>query len=82
MFSRLIHDCISQQNFIHKHSQGLVFSSLCLCHCFSVSGGTVQGLISDFMGKRAPVLAVSLALAMGALVGYSREYRADKLINR
>ncbi len=26
------------------------------------------------MGKRAPVLAISLTLAMGALVGYSREY--------
>lgn len=36
-----------------------------------IIGGTVQGLISDFMGKRAPVLVVSLLLAMGALVGYS-----------
>ncbi|XP_074554866.1 sugar phosphate exchanger 3 [Halichoeres trimaculatus] len=36
-----------------------------------ILGGTIQGLISDFMGKRSPVLAVSLALAMGALVGYS-----------
>uniref|UniRef100_A0A8C9SIT8 Sugar phosphate exchanger 3 n=2 Tax=Scleropages formosus TaxID=113540 RepID=A0A8C9SIT8_SCLFO len=36
-----------------------------------IVGGTVQGLISDFLGKRAPVLAVSLLLAMGSLVGYS-----------
>ena len=34
----------------------------------------MQGLVSDFLGKRAPVLAVSLLLAMGALVGYSRKY--------
>lgn len=38
------------------------------------SGGTLQGLISDCMGQRAPVLAASLLLAIGALVGYSREY--------
>uniref|UniRef100_A0A3P8TC47 Sugar phosphate exchanger 3 n=1 Tax=Amphiprion percula TaxID=161767 RepID=A0A3P8TC47_AMPPE len=44
------------------------------------SRGTVQGLISDFMGKRAPVLALSLALAMGALVGYSRSPN-DQVIN-
>uniref|UniRef100_A0A673H247 Sugar phosphate exchanger 3 n=1 Tax=Sinocyclocheilus rhinocerous TaxID=307959 RepID=A0A673H247_9TELE len=37
-----------------------------------IVGGTVQGLISDLLGKRAPVLAISLLLAMGALVGYSR----------
>uniref|UniRef100_A0AAY4ELG5 Sugar phosphate exchanger 3 n=1 Tax=Denticeps clupeoides TaxID=299321 RepID=A0AAY4ELG5_9TELE len=36
-----------------------------------IIGGTVQGLISDFLGKRAPVLAVSLLLAVGSLVGYS-----------
>uniref|UniRef100_A0A667ZIB9 Sugar phosphate exchanger 3 n=1 Tax=Myripristis murdjan TaxID=586833 RepID=A0A667ZIB9_9TELE len=36
-----------------------------------IIGGTVQGLISDVLGKRAPVLAVSLLAAMGALVGYS-----------
>ncbi|KAM4615441.1 sugar phosphate exchanger 3 [Polymixia lowei] len=36
-----------------------------------IIGGTVQGLISDFLGKRSPVLALSLLLAMGALVGYS-----------
>lgn len=35
----------------------------------------MQGLISDFLGKRAPVLSISLLLAMGALVGYSRESR-------
>ncbi|XP_054480467.1 sugar phosphate exchanger 3 [Anoplopoma fimbria] len=45
-----------------------------------IIGGTVQGLISDLMGKRAPVLAVSLALAMGALVGYSNSPN-DKVIN-
>lgn len=39
------------------------------------SGGTVLGLLSDWMGKRAPVVTGSLVLAMGALVGYSREYR-------
>ena len=31
------------------------------------------GLLSDCLGQRAPVLALSLLLAMGALVGYSRE---------
>uniref|UniRef100_A0A8C2XVE3 Sugar phosphate exchanger 3 n=1 Tax=Cyclopterus lumpus TaxID=8103 RepID=A0A8C2XVE3_CYCLU len=45
-----------------------------------IIGGTVQGLISDFMGKRAPVLAVSLLLAMGALVGYSNSPN-DQVIN-
>ncbi|KAM8908454.1 sugar phosphate exchanger 3 isoform 1-T1 [Spinachia spinachia] len=45
-----------------------------------ILGGTVQGLISDFMGKRAPVLAISLALAMGALVGYSNSPN-DQVIN-
>ncbi|XP_070784699.1 sugar phosphate exchanger 3 isoform X3 [Enoplosus armatus] len=45
-----------------------------------IIGGTVQGLISDLMGKRAPVLALSLALAMGALVGYSRSPN-DQVIN-
>ncbi|XP_029317491.1 sugar phosphate exchanger 3 isoform X2 [Cottoperca gobio] len=45
-----------------------------------IIGGTVQGLISDFMGKRSPVLALSLALAMGALVGYSRSPN-DQVIN-
>ncbi|KAK9976161.1 hypothetical protein ABG768_021367 [Culter alburnus] len=42
-----------------------------------IVGGTVQGLISDLLGKRAPVLVVSLVLAMGALVGYSRKFRED-----
>lgn len=45
-----------------------------------IIGGTVQGLISDFMGKRAPVLATSLALAMGSLVAYSHSPN-DQLIN-
>ncbi|KAF7229027.1 sugar phosphate exchanger 3 [Nothobranchius furzeri] len=45
-----------------------------------IIGGTVQGLISDFLGKRAPVLAFSLAMAMGALVGYSRSPN-DQVIN-
>lgn len=45
-----------------------------------IIGGTVQGLISDFMGKRAPVLVVSLILAIGALVGYSRSPN-DQVIN-
>lgn len=37
------------------------------------SGGTVLGLVSDCMGKRAPAVAASLMMAMGALVGYSRK---------
>ncbi|KAM3588214.1 uncharacterized protein V6R79_024089 [Siganus canaliculatus] len=45
-----------------------------------IIGGTLQGLISDCMGKRSPVLALSLALAMGALVGYSHSPN-DQLIN-
>uniref|UniRef100_A0A3Q3CIV6 Sugar phosphate exchanger 3 n=1 Tax=Haplochromis burtoni TaxID=8153 RepID=A0A3Q3CIV6_HAPBU len=45
-----------------------------------IIGGTFQGLISDFMGKRAPVLVVSLMLAIGALVGYSRSPN-DQVIN-
>ncbi|KAJ0057392.1 hypothetical protein NL108_006087, partial [Boleophthalmus pectinirostris] len=36
-----------------------------------IIGGTIQGLISDFMGKRSPVLALSLLFAMGALGGFS-----------
>lgn len=59
---------------ITKHLCSCLILSLALSSGLLVTGGTVQGLISDFMGKRAPVLAVSLALAMGALVGYSREY--------
>ncbi|XP_036373872.1 sugar phosphate exchanger 3 [Megalops cyprinoides] len=45
-----------------------------------IVGGTVQGLISDCLGKRAPVLAVSLLLAMGSLVGYSHSPN-DQVIN-
>ncbi|XP_075414851.1 sugar phosphate exchanger 3 [Tenrec ecaudatus] len=37
-----------------------------------IIGGTLQGFISDLLQKRAPVLALSLLLATGALVGYSR----------
>ncbi|TNN71911.1 Sugar phosphate exchanger 3 [Liparis tanakae] len=39
-----------------------------------------HGLISDFMGKRAPVLVVTLLLAMGSLVGYSNSPN-DQVIN-
>ncbi|KAK0146721.1 Sugar phosphate exchanger 3 [Merluccius polli] len=45
-----------------------------------IVGGTVQGLVSDFLGKRAPVLAVSLLLAMGALVGYSHRHRGFRVM--
>ncbi|KAG7455805.1 hypothetical protein MATL_G00244910 [Megalops atlanticus] len=45
-----------------------------------IVGGTVQGLISDCLGQRAPVLAVSLLLAMGSLVGYSHSPN-DQVIN-
>lgn len=45
-----------------------------------IIGGTVQGLISDYMGKRSPVLALSLLLAMGSLIGYSRSPN-NQLIN-
>ncbi|KAG1925583.1 sugar phosphate exchanger [Pimephales promelas] len=45
-----------------------------------IVGGTVQGLISDLLGKRAPVLVVSLLLAMGALVGYSHSPN-DQIVN-
>ncbi|XP_049616841.1 sugar phosphate exchanger 3 isoform X2 [Syngnathus scovelli] len=45
-----------------------------------IIGGTVQGLITDFMGKRSPVLAVCLLLAMASLVGYSHS-PADKTTN-
>jgi len=37
-------------------------------------------LISDLLGKRAPVLVVSLLLAMGALVGYSRKFRKESSV--
>ncbi|KAM9467921.1 sugar phosphate exchanger 3 isoform 1-T2 [Clarias gariepinus] len=45
-----------------------------------IVGGTVQGLISDFLGKRAPVLCISLLIAMGALVGYSQSPN-DQIVN-
>uniref|UniRef100_H3DMF8 Sugar phosphate exchanger 3 n=1 Tax=Tetraodon nigroviridis TaxID=99883 RepID=H3DMF8_TETNG len=45
-----------------------------------IIGGTVQGLISDVMGKRAPVVIVSLLLAIGALWGYSRSPN-DQVVN-
>ncbi|XP_038609720.1 sugar phosphate exchanger 3 [Tachyglossus aculeatus] len=45
-----------------------------------IIGGTLQGFISDVLQKRAPVLAASLLLAIGALVGYSRSPN-DKSIN-
>lgn len=41
---------------------------------FVLEGGTLQGFVSDVLQKRAPVLALSLFLAVGSLVGYSREY--------
>ncbi|XP_058047233.1 sugar phosphate exchanger 3 [Ahaetulla prasina] len=37
-----------------------------------IIGGTIQGFISDVLQKRAPVLAISLILAIGSLFGYSR----------
>ncbi|XP_030323486.1 sugar phosphate exchanger 3 isoform X3 [Calypte anna] len=37
-----------------------------------IIGGTIQGLISDVLQKRAPVLAISLLFAVGSLFGYSR----------
>ncbi|CAI9177489.1 unnamed protein product [Rangifer tarandus platyrhynchus] len=37
-----------------------------------IIGGTLQGFISDMLQRRAPVLALSLLLAIGSLVGYSR----------
>ncbi|XP_072309330.1 sugar phosphate exchanger 3 [Eucyclogobius newberryi] len=45
-----------------------------------IIGGTIQGLISDLMGKRAPVLALSLLCAMGALGGFSQSPN-NQLIN-
>ncbi|XP_061270878.1 sugar phosphate exchanger 3 isoform X5 [Bos mutus] len=45
-----------------------------------IIGGTLQGFISDMLQKRAPVLALSLLLAIGSLVGYSRSPN-DKSIN-
>lgn len=37
-----------------------------------IVGGTLQGFVSDVLQERAPVLALSLLLAIGSLVGYSR----------
>uniref|UniRef100_A0A8C6W3W1 Sugar phosphate exchanger 3 n=1 Tax=Nannospalax galili TaxID=1026970 RepID=A0A8C6W3W1_NANGA len=37
-----------------------------------IIGGTLQGFISDVLQKRAPVLALSLFLAVGSLIGYSQ----------
>ncbi|XP_005405480.1 PREDICTED: sugar phosphate exchanger 3 isoform X1 [Chinchilla lanigera] len=37
-----------------------------------IVGGTLQGFISDVLQRRAPVLALSLLLAVGSLVEYSR----------
>lgn len=45
-----------------------------------IIGGTVLGLVSDCMGKRAPAVSASLMMAMGALVGYSRSPN-DQAIN-
>ncbi|XP_015264795.1 PREDICTED: sugar phosphate exchanger 3 [Gekko japonicus] len=45
-----------------------------------IVGGTIQGLISDMLQKRAPVLAISLILAVGSLFGYSRSPN-NKVIN-
>ncbi|XP_006145109.1 sugar phosphate exchanger 3 [Tupaia chinensis] len=45
-----------------------------------IIGGTLQGFVSDILQKRAPVLALSLLLAVGSLVGYSHSPK-DKSIN-
>ncbi|XP_043944416.1 sugar phosphate exchanger 3 [Protopterus annectens] len=45
-----------------------------------IIGGSIQGLISDILRKRAPVLAVSLLLAVASLTGYSHSPN-DKVIN-
>ncbi|KAM8974428.1 sugar phosphate exchanger 3 [Pelodytes ibericus] len=45
-----------------------------------IIGGTIQGLISDVLQKRSPVLAISLVLAVGSLFGYSRSPN-NKAIN-
>lgn len=59
---------------IRKHTYSRQLSASSLIVIFPPSGGTVLGLVSDCMGKRAPAVTASLVLAMGALVGYSREY--------
>ncbi|KAG8438660.1 hypothetical protein GDO86_005013 [Hymenochirus boettgeri] len=45
-----------------------------------IIGGTIQGLISDVMKMRSPVLGISLIFAIGSLFGYSRSPN-DKVIN-
>lgn len=55
-------------------TQQFAFLTKRVCISFVSAGGTVQGLISDMLEKRAPVLAISLILAVGSLFGYSREY--------
>ncbi|XP_063073592.1 sugar phosphate exchanger 3 [Engraulis encrasicolus] len=45
-----------------------------------IIGGTLQGLLSDVLGKRSPVIALSLLMAMGALVGYSHS-PDDQVVN-
>uniref|UniRef100_A0A8D0GFN3 Sugar phosphate exchanger 3 n=1 Tax=Sphenodon punctatus TaxID=8508 RepID=A0A8D0GFN3_SPHPU len=45
-----------------------------------IIGGTIQGLISDVLQKRAPVLVFSLILAIGSLLGYSREYSSHSVL--
>ncbi|XP_061494785.1 sugar phosphate exchanger 3 isoform X2 [Rhineura floridana] len=47
-----------------------------------IVGGTIQGYISDMLQKRAPVLAVSLILAIASLLGYSRTFVVGEGINR
>ena len=59
---------LSETSFV----QGVSTLSLTMIYCFA--GGTIQGLISDVLQKRAPVLATSLLFAVGSLFGYSREY--------
>lgn len=60
---------LSETSFV----QGISILSLTVMLLF-LTGGTIQGLISDVLQKRAPVLAVSLLFAVGSLFGYSREY--------
>lgn len=55
---------------------GFKYVSIRFWLIYFLLGGAIQGLISDFMGKRAPVVIVSLVLAIGALWGYSREYKS------
>lgn len=63
---------LSEMSFV----QGVSILSLMMIFdfFFFFLGGTIQGLISDVLQKRAPVLAISLLFAVGSLFGYSREY--------